>query len=84
MDISQLGKDLEILRGILNDMDILQAMIARQREPEQTAHRHQLLHERSVSGRALIDKILGDLGLADGSIHMSDYDRARVGLPAND
>jgi hypothetical protein len=38
----------------------------------------------SFSARACIDKVLGALGLSDGTVRLSDIDRARAGLPANE
>jgi hypothetical protein len=84
MDLARLQQAYDILRLHLMEMDTLQELIASQREPDNLAWQCQRLHEHSFSARALLDKLLGDLGLTDGAVRLSDVDRARAGLPAND
>jgi hypothetical protein len=84
MDLTLIEHDLEMVRQMLIEIDTLQVTLDSQRQSEQTALHCQLIHERSFVARSVIDKILGELGLSDGSMRLSDYDRARAGRAAND
>jgi hypothetical protein len=84
MDLPMIQHDLEMIRFDLNTIDTLQALMASQRHPEHLAEHCQTIHECSFSARACIDKVLGALGLSDGTVRLSDIDRARAGLPANE
>jgi hypothetical protein len=84
MDLNVIERDLEHVRQMLIEIDTLQVTLDSQRESEQTALHCQLIHERSFVARSVIDKLLGELRLSDGSVRLSDYDRARAHLRAND
>lgn len=84
MDVPLMAHDLEMLRQFLLQIDIHQERIATDPHPDTVEEGCQLIHELSFTARALVDKLLGTLGLTDGAGRLSDIDRARAGLPVND
>jgi len=84
MNLTTIQHDLDMLRQYLLWIDTEQACLVTDEASEQLADACQRLHEYSFVARSLVDKLLGDLGLSDGRGHLSDLDRARAGLPANE
>ena len=76
---------LDQIRMHLNDIDTFQAWIARGDAPEDTPNRCQLIHERSFLARGAIEALLHELGYAEGTMRLSQYDLERAGMrPANE
>ena len=68
MNMTLIEHDLEMVQQTLMAIDTIQVLIDSQREPDMLALHCQLLHEHSFTARSLIDKILGELGLSDGTV----------------